>query len=58
MNNNYEQNEKKNFQGDKSFSINKLSSLEIWYCCRGSKEKDGASMIVITFNLGTQHISS
>ena len=57
MNNNYEQNEKKNFQGDKGFSINKSSSLEMWYCHPESEDKDGASMIKITFSLRTQQIS-
>ena len=43
------------FQGDKSFSINKSSSLELWYCRPESEDKDGASVIEITFNLGTYH---
>ena len=58
MNNNYEQNEKKNFQEDESFSINKSSSLEMWCCHPESKDKDSVSMIGIAFNLGTQQIPS
>ena len=48
MNNNYEQNEKKFFQEDKGFSINKPSFLEIRYYHPQSKGKDDASIIEIT----------
>ena len=58
MNNNYEQNENKHFQGDKSFSVNKSSSLKMWYCRLKSKVKDDASTIEIIFKLGIHQISS
>ena len=58
MNNNYGQNGKNFFQGDKSFSIDKSSFLEIWYCHLESEDKDVACMIEIIFKLGTQQISS
>ena len=42
--NDYEKNEEKNIQGDKSFLINGASSLEMWYCRPESKDKDGPNL--------------